>query len=155
LVVEAGHNSGAILTAKAALEYDRDVMAVPGKIDSPLSGGCHKLIKEGARLVDSMEDILDTLGHVGCGLKTHVEESTHQAEEKAQATLFDSARLNLSEAEKAVMNGFDGEPMHVDHIISQSGLTAGQVHSSIISLQLKGLIKQLPGGMYVKKGKHL
>jgi DNA processing protein len=151
LVVEAGHNSGAILTAKAALEYDRDVMAVPGKIDSPLSGGCHKLIKEGARLVDSMDDILDALGHVGQGLKTHTEQSTQQAEEKAQATLFDSARLNLSESEKAVMGGFDGEPMHVEHIIAQSGLAAGQVHSSIISLQLKGLIKQLPGGLYAKK----
>jgi DNA processing protein len=155
LVVEAGHNSGAILTAKAALEYDRDVMAVPGKIDSPLSGGCHKLIKEGARLVDSMEDILDTLGHVGQGLKTHTEETSLKAEEKAQGTLFDSARLNLSEAEKAVLGGFDGEPMHVDHIITQSGISAGQVHSSIISLQLKGLIKQLPGGLYAKKGKHL
>jgi DNA processing protein len=153
LVVEAGYNSGAILTAKAALEYNRDVMAVPGKIDSPLSGGCHKLIKEGARLVDSMEDILDTLGHVGHGLKAHTEDSTQKAEEKAQATLFDSGRLNLSVAEKAVMGGFDGEPMHVDHIITQSGLTAGQVHSSIISLQLKGLIKPLPGGLYVKKVK--
>ncbi len=155
LVVEAPGNSGALLTAKAALEYDRDVMAVPGKIDSLLSGGCHKLIKEGARLVDSIEDILDALGYVGQGLKSHTEQSSGQAEEKAQATLFDSGRLNLSDAEKAILGGFDGEPMHVEHIIAQSDLTAGQVHASIISLQLKGLVKQLPGGLYVKKGKHL
>jgi DNA processing protein len=154
LVVEAPHNSGALLTAKAALEYDRDVMAVPGKIDSPLSGGCHRLIKEGARLVDSIEDILDTLGYIGEGLKGHTEESAQQAEEKAQATLFDSARLNLSAAEKAILTGFDGEPMHVEHIIVQSGLAAGQVHSSIISLQLKGLMKQLPGGLYAKRTKN-
>ncbi|MBA4398029.1 MAG: DNA-protecting protein DprA, partial [Syntrophus sp. (in: bacteria)] len=72
LVVEAPHNSGALLSAKAALDYDRDVMAVPGKIDSPLSGGCHKLIKDGAKLVDSLDDILEAIGCVGQGLKPHV-----------------------------------------------------------------------------------
>jgi len=151
LVAEAPYNSGALLTAKAALDYDRDVMAVPGKIDSPLSGGCHRLIKDGARLVDSVEDILDTLGCVGQGLKSHVADSAQQAEAEAQAMLFDSARLNLSTAEEAVWGGFDSEPIHIEEIIAKSGLAAGRVHSAIISLQLKGLVKQLPGGMYARK----
>ncbi len=151
LVAEAPYNSGALLTAKAALDYDRDVMAVPGKIDSPLSGGCHRLIKDGARLVDSVEDILDTLGCVGQGLKSHVEDSSQQAEAEAQATLFDSARLNLSAAEEAVWGGFDSEPIHIEGIIAKSGLAAGQVHSAVINLQLKGLVKQLPGGIYARR----
>jgi DNA processing protein len=152
LVVEAPHNSGALLTTRAALDYDRDVMAVPGKIDSPLSGGCHRLIKDGARLVDSVEDILDALGCVGQGLKSHVADSAKQAEAEAQATLFDPARLNLSAAEEAVWGGFDGEPIHIEEIIATSGFAAGQVHSAVINLQLKGLVKQLPGGMYTRKG---
>jgi len=151
LVVEAPHNSGALLSAKAALDYDRDVMAIPGKIDSPLSGGCHKLIKDGAKLVDSLDDILEAIGCVGQGLKPHAAGAAQQAEEKAQATLFDSANRNLSDVERGVLEGFDGEPMHVERVIAQSGLTAGQVHASLISLQLKGMVKQLPGGLYLKR----
>ncbi|MEN6307006.1 MAG: DNA-processing protein DprA [Anaerohalosphaeraceae bacterium] len=151
LVVEAPHNSGSLLTAKAALEYDRDVMAIPGKIDSPLAGGCHKLIKEGAKLVDSLDDILETLGCVGQGLKEHVADAAEQAEKKAQATLFDMTKLNLSAVEKGILTGFDGEPLHIEQMIAKSGFTAGQVHASIISLQLKGLIKQLPGGLFIKR----
>ncbi len=151
LVVEAPHNSGALLSAKAALEYDRDVMAIPGKIDSPLSGGCHKLIKDGAKLVDSLDDVLEAIGCVGQDLKPHIADSSKQAEEKVQATLFDSVKLNLTDAEKKILGGFDGEPMHVEAVIALCGLPAGQVHSSLISLQLKGLVKSLPGGMYLKR----
>jgi len=151
LVIESPHNSGALLSAKAALEYDREVMAVPGKIDSPLNGGCHRLIKEGARLVDSIEDIMDALGYVGQGLKDHAAQSVQDAQKKADTPLFDSARLNLSAAEKGVIGSFDGEPMHVEEVIAGSGLNAGQVHASLISLQLKGLIRQLPGGLYIRR----
>jgi DNA processing protein len=153
LVVEAPHNSGALLSAKAALEYDRDVMAVPGKIDSPLSGGCHKLIKDGAKLVDSLDDILEAIGCVGQELKPHVAGAAQQAEENAQATLFDSVNRNLSDVERGVLKEFDGDPMHVEQVIARSGLTAGQVHSSLIGLQLKGMVKQLPGGLYMSKVK--
>ncbi len=151
LVVEATYRSGALISAQAALDNDREVMAVPGRVDSPTSAGCHKLIKQGARLVDSIEEIMDALGHVGDGLKGHADIAAGQAEENAQRNLFDMSRLNLTQEETAILEHLDSEPVHVEELIVLTKLPAGQVHSGAISLQLKGLVRQLPGGMLVKR----
>ena len=149
LVIEASERSGALLTAQAALEYGREVMAVPGKIDSPLSAGSHQLIKQGARLVDCVEDVMDALGHIGEGLKEHVA----AVEGEAEMPLFDAARMNLSEGERAVLESLDGEARHVEEIIAATGLGAGVVNSGLVGLRLKGLVKQLPGSLFVRVGK--
>jgi len=151
IVVEAALYSGALITARAALENNREVMAVPGKIDSPLSKGAHQLIKQGAKLIESVEDVMEALGYIGEQLQAHVSASAAKASEKTEAPLFDIGRLNLSEDEKTIYNYLAKEPLHIDQIIAATNLTAGSINAGLISLRLKGLIKQLPGSLFLKK----
>lgn len=151
IVVEAGLYSGALITARAALENNREVMAVPGKIDSPLSKGAHQLIKQGAKLIESVEDVMEALGYIGEQLQAHVSASAAKASEKTEAPLFDIGRLNLSEDEKTIYNYLGKEPSHIDQIIAATNLTAGNISAGLVSLRLKGLIKQLPGSLFLKK----
>jgi len=148
IVIEAPARSGALITAKAALEQNREVMVVPGKVDSPISVGSHRLIKEGARLVDCVEDVMETLGYIGQDLKGHISSAAKEAADDVEAPLFDVGRLNLSDAEKAIYDCLGTEPMHADEIIVGTGLGAGKVNSGLISLRLKGLIRQLPGNLF-------
>jgi DNA processing protein len=151
IVIEAGLNSGALITAKAALDYNREVMAVPGKIDSPLSQGTHKLLKEGARLIESVGDVMEALGCIGDQLEPHASRAAADAAAQAEAPLFDAKQLKLSADEQTIHNCLDKEPKHVEQIIADAELTPGSVNAGLISLRLKGLIKQLPGSMFVKR----
>jgi len=151
IVIEAGLNSGALITAKAALDYNREVMAVPGKIDSPLSQGTHKLLKEGARLIESVGDVMDALGYIGDQLEPHASRAAADAAAQAEAPLFDAKLLKLSADERTIHNCLDKEPKHVEQVIADTELTPGGVSAALISLRLKGLIKQLPGSMFVKR----
>jgi len=151
IVIEAPRNSGALITARAALEYNREVMAVPGKIDSPLSRGAHQLIKQGAMLVDSVKDVTEALGCIGQQLTSHVTASAAQARERIEAPLFDAGRFNLNDAEKAIYDCLGTEPFHIDQIIAETGLPAGKVNAGLISLCLKTLVKQLPASLYLKR----
>jgi len=151
LVVEATYRSGALISAQAALDNDREVMTIPGRIDSPASAGCHKLLKQGARLIDSIDDVMDALGHVGDGLKDHAGNAAAEAEQNAQGTLFDLSRLNLTDAESSILEHLNSEPVHVEELIQVTRLSAAKVQSAVISLQLKGLVKQLPGNMLIKR----
>ena len=150
IVIEAALRSGALITAKAALDYNREVMAVPGKIDSPLSKGTHQLLKEGARLIDSVEDIMEAIGYLGKQLESHVSEAAAMATDKVEMPLFDARDLKLSSDERVVYNHLDKDPKHIEEIIAETALQPGSVNAALISLRLKGLIKQLPGSMFVK-----
>ncbi|RKY24097.1 MAG: DNA-protecting protein DprA [Planctomycetota bacterium] len=151
IVIEAGLNSGAMITAESAMENNRDVMAVPGKIDSPLSRGPHRLIKQGAKLVDSIEDIMETLGYIGEQLQENVAEATIKASEKAEMPLFDINQLNISNNEKIIYDCLSKEPLHIDQLIAETDLAPGSINAGLISLRLKGLIKQLPGSLFLKR----
>jgi DNA processing protein len=151
IVVEAGLRSGALITAKAALESNREVMAVPGKVDSPLSQGSHYLIKQGAKLIESVEDVMEALGYVGEQLKEHTAAAAKDATDKVEAPLFDMAKFSLKGHEKTAYELLGKEPLHIDQIIADAGLPAGVVNASLVSLRLKGLIKQLPGNLFVRR----
>lgn len=151
IIVEAGLRSGALITAQTALESNREVMAVPGKIDSPLSQGPHRLIKQGARLVESVEDIMEALGYVGEQLKDHTALAADKAVEKVEGPLFDRANISLKGHEKTIYDALDKEPVHIDEIISDTGLPAGTANAAVMSLRLKGLIRQLPGNLFAKR----
>lgn len=132
VVIEAGEKSGALITADFALEQGRDVMAVPGSIGSPLSRGPHKLIKQGAKLVENAGDILDELGITTL---FPVEESTN-------------ASVALNRDEETVFGLISVNPVHFDEIVDKSNLPAQKVLASLMFLELKNLVRQLPGRQY-------
>jgi len=151
IVIEAAPRSGALLTAKAALENNREVMAVPGRIDSPLSKGPHGLIKQGAKLVESVEDVIETLEFLQIDFQQHVKDTSQKAIENVQKDLFDTSKLNLTETERKILDSLDGENVHIEEIISKTQFAAGKVSATLVSMRLKGLVKQFPGNYYAKR----
>jgi len=151
IVVEAGLRSGALITAQAALESNREVMAVPGKVDSPLSQGSHRLIKEGAKLVETVEDVMEALGYIGEQLKDQTALTAKEVAEKVETPLFETTKFNLKGHEKTIYEALGKEPLHIDQLIADTSLPAGAVNAGVVSLRLKGLIKQLPGNLFTKR----
>jgi DNA processing protein len=134
-----------------AMENNREVMAVPGKIDSPLSKGTHRLIKQGAKLIESVEDVMEALGYIGEQLEEHVSEAAQKAAEKINTPLFEIKELKLSGHEKKIFECLNKEPLHIEQIINDTDLAAGSVNASLVSLRLKGLVQQLPGSLFVRR----
>lgn len=133
LVVEAALQSGSLITARQALEQGRDVFAIPGSIHSPLSKGCHALIKQGAKLVESAEDILDELGYE-LGYQT-AQSSVGVADE-------------LDGEEPGLLRHLGHDISNIDALCTRSGLTAEIVSAMLLTLELKGVVASLPGGRY-------
>jgi DNA processing protein len=129
LVVEAALGSGSLITARAAAEQGREVFAIPGSIHSPLSKGCHALIKQGAKLVESAEDVLVELTGF---------HRTGAATTQAEPVREDEPLLGHM--------GFD--PIDVDSLCSRTGLPAERVSADLLRLELDGRVAALPGGTY-------
>jgi DNA processing protein len=130
LVVEAALASGSLITARAAADQGREVFAIPGSIHSPLSKGCHALIKSGAKLVESAEDILAELGGFRpSGFATTVATSVERSE-------------------PGLLQHMGHDPVDVDSLCSRAGLSAEQVSSELLRLELDGRVTSLPGGLY-------
>ena len=135
LVVEAGLNSGALITANQALEHGRLVYAVPGPIDRPTSAGSNRLIQQGAKLVVSAADILDDLGSL------FPREATLIGRREAPA---------LTEDEEKVMAVLEGGEAGLDLLVTKTGLPTQTLSSTLLALELKRIVKQLPGQQFTK-----
>jgi DNA processing protein len=140
-VVEAPERSGALITADCALEQGREVFAVPGQILSEMSSGTHSLIKQGAKLVESVEDILEELPSHAL---LPMEEEDLEIEEKR-------VELQLSEEEYPVWKAVSVSPIHIDDISRQADLPPYKVSAALVMLELKGLVQQLAGKMFTRK----
>ena len=140
LVVEAGTNSGALITAQMALEQGRQVFAVPGRIDSPLSRGTHRLIKEGAKLVEDAEDILGEFEYL------------FASRERKPGAFAPSANpaANLSETESKLYAHVGNDETGIDELIHASGLTSAVVSATLLALEMKKLVKQFPGKRFAR-----
>ena len=152
IVVEAGSGSGALITANAAMDQNREVMAVPGRVDGPGARGPHRLIKQGAKLVENIEDVIDALGYIGRSIESHAGAAGAEAVERVeQPSLFNAEQTPLSENEATVFHALNHEPLHIDQLIQMNNVSAGRVNAALTSLQLKGLIRQLPGSFYQRR----
>ncbi len=132
IVIEAGETSGALITADRALEQGREVFAVPGNIFSKASLGTNRLIKEGATLITSAQDVMEALN-----LKMIVEHS------EARAVIPDDA------TEAKLLSLLSHDPIHVDQIVNDSGLPITQVSSTLAMMELKGMVRQIGGMQYI------
>lgn len=143
VVVEANLKSGALITANQAAEQGRQVFAVPGRADSILSRGTNKLIKDGAKLTEDAEDILGEFEYL------LPKRATEQAEAASEGGGTKPA-LVLGELEEKVMAHVSQEETAIDEIIRASGLTTACVSATLLSLEMKRLVRQLPGKLYIR-----
>ena len=135
LVVEAGANSGALISANMAAEQGRTLYAVPGRIDAPAALGSNRLIQQGAKLVITVDDILDDLPLV--------------FREKPDLPAAAPA-VDLTPEQQKILDAIGSEEMPLDSVIATSGLTAAVVSSTLLALEIRRLVKQLPGKRFVK-----
>jgi DNA processing protein len=142
VVVQAAERSGALITTRLATEQGREVFAVPGPIDCRMSRGCHRLIRDGAKLVESVDDILEEFGPL------------FETATTADGRMVKSAaELQLGEIERQVLDTFDSlaaggsRPVNVDDVINSSGLAVSQVLATVGVLEMRRLIRRLPGNL--------
>lgn len=146
LVVEAALRSGSLITARLAGEQGREVFAIPGAIHNPLAKGCHRLIRDGAKLVESTRDILEEM-------------SPQLLEKLSQPDGFDEHRkpagrngvTELSEDCRTLLEALGYEPTPVDRLVERTRLTAEAVSSILLTLELQGLVEPTPGNCYIRR----
>ena len=156
LVIEAGIHSGSLITARLAAEQNREVFAIPGSIHNPLSRGCHHLIKNGtAKLTETAEDLLD---EIDSAVREQLEKTRSRlhtgggaAAEPSPATAPGIAEP-LDDERSALLNHIGFDPISIDRIVENTGLTIDAVSSMLLILELDGYIESGPGSTYCRTG---
>lgn len=138
LVVEAALASGSLITARQALEAGREVFAIPGSIHSPQSRGCHALIKQGAKLVDSADDILGELNWAPASATAHEGN--------------DAAPAAASRDTDALLDALGHDPVTQDALLARTGMSTADLNVRLLELELQGRVARLPGGLYQRRG---
>lgn len=145
LVVEAALASGSLITAKQALEQGRDVMAIPGSIHATQSKGCHALIKQGAKLVESAQDVLEELRLPTAPMQTALtlDDAPQPARSRAEAD---------NDTEQALLRALGHDPVGLDALQARCGWPTAQLQAQLLELELMGQVGRLPGGLYQRVG---
>lgn len=162
VVVEATEKSGSLITARVALEQGRDVFAVPGSIDEAGSRGTNRLIKEGAILVENVDDILaeiepqassgnsiSPMAALPAATIEHSPDKPHDAPRNDPRQRLYVHHAVLSKKEQLLINNLSSRPRPVDDLIAATGLSASEILSLLLHLELRGLIRQMPGKTYI------
>lgn len=136
LVVEAAHDSGSLITARYANEQGRDVFAIPGSIHNAMARGCHKLIRQGAKLVETADDILEEIA-------PHI--ARHR---QAGAAEPDAESATEMPGENALLEAFGDDPLAFDQLLARSGMSVDEMSSALLRLELDGLVAPASGGRY-------
>jgi DNA processing protein len=147
LVVEATRRSGSLITAGFAMDFGREVLAIPGSIHNPLARGCHHLIRQGAKLVEEAADILVELAPQ---LRA---DGIALASPEPSATAADATPLKTDPSYQNLLNALDFSPTPVADLSARANLTTAEVSSMLLMLELEGLVEALPGGRYSRLGK--
>ncbi len=148
LVVEAALKSGSLITARMASEQGREVFAIPGSIHSGNSRGCHALIRQGAKLVETVEDILEEL-------EPQYQSTAHSAPAKANSGLAKAAAVNFSgdqDEDDALVQALGFDPVSLDALQARTGLDTPALQAQLMTLELDGRIARLPGGLFQRIG---
>jgi DNA processing protein len=148
-VVEAALHSGSLITAKQAGDYGREVFALPGSIHNPMAKGCHQLIRQGAKLVDSAEDILNELGPLAAMA------SSFRAQRPLATKATDlqaNSEMVLDKDYKILLDALGFEAISIDQLVERTGLKADAVASMLLILELEEHIVSIPGGTYARAG---
>jgi len=154
LVVEAALQSGSLITSRSALEQGREVFAIPGSIHSPLAKGCHQLIRQGAKLVESAQDILEELQQHALtpALQQAVTTSTRSTPDAAAKVQRPSTGVPAAVDEHArqVMQAAGHDPTSVDQLAERTGLAASEIQATLLLLELDGSVERMSDGRYQK-----
>ncbi|HUU22127.1 MAG TPA: DNA-processing protein DprA [Phycisphaerae bacterium] len=140
LVIEAARRSGSLITAGSAAEQNKEVFALPGRVDSPFSAGTNQLIADGATLVQDLEDLLNGLGRVG---ETMIEEGAAEPVKP---------QIELTGVEAKIMNQLAAMELSLDEIARRTGLPVHQVTAAMTMLTIKGAVTQRPGDVFAARG---
>jgi DNA processing protein len=146
LVVEAALQSGSLITARLAAEAGREVFAIPGSIHSPQSRGCHALIRQGAKLVETAHDIVEELGVLAVGAGAADGADTHSRDSPVPSVRPD-------EPADAVMRALGHDPVTLDALISRCGWPAAELSARLLELELDGQLARLPGGLFQRRSR--
>lgn len=141
VVVEAADRSGALISARHAMEQGRDVFAVPGRVDSRMSKGCHRLIRDGAKLVENVDDILEELGPLPAAVPRP----------DGQGEIHHPAEVLLNEQETQILQAIGSDPTNIDSVVSACGLPVQRVLATLSVLEIRKLIRRTSGTTVMRK----
>lgn len=146
LIVEAGLQSGSLITARLAAEQGREVFALPGSIHNPLARGCHRLIRDGARLVEDVAEIVETLTPAACMLGGQL--ASRLADGSAQPAANAPSTSAHQAGYQPLLAALGHEPTTLDELVQRTGLPASELSSMLLMLELEAVIESLPGNRY-------